>query len=354
MNGATLGPKVAVLTAVHNGERWLADALDSVLQQSLREFEIILVDDGSTDRTSQIIREFASRDSRIRTVRPAQNVGPSAARNLGLAMTAADYVATFDADDLMAPRRLELQASFLDDHPSVGVAGCQILEVDAAGRPLRLLRSPTNARLARWTVLFQTPVLNSGAMFRRSALNRAGGYSPAADPIGDYELIARLVKTTDFVALPECLCAYRRHEDQMTSRQRAKGLGARLAVLVHTLLRERLGHGVTLADAAHLYAGGRGAVLADQTSLLRVVQLFDQLLAREQAAAAVDEVGVRMIRLDCAARLMVLGWRHRLLFRNAAKDAVRRSFALDREARHRPVTREKMTGRPSGPLQWPP
>ena len=348
--GASRQPRVAVLTAVYNGARWLEEALESVRRQSLQDFELIVVDDGSTDATSQIVGDFAARDGRIRPYRHPRNRGPSAARNLGLSMTAAEYVAALDADDLMAPRRLELQAAFLDSHPDVGVVGCQLLEIDDAGSAQRLLRSPMNARLARWSLLFQTPVLNSGAMFRSSAVRRAGGYSQAAEPIEDYDLMARLLRLTDCVALPDCLGSYRRHAAQLTSQPRQQT--ARLAVLVHTLLRDRLGRGVTLADAANLYAGARGLALTDAGALLRVINLFDQLLAREQASESADDAGLGLIRLDCAARLLVLGWRHRLLFREAGKAAFRRSLELDPDARHRPVTREKITGHSSGPLQW--
>lgn len=350
--GATLRPKVAVLTAVYNGERWLGEALASVSRQSFQDFECVIVDDGSTDRTSQIVRAFAAQDDRVRTYRHTENRGPSAARNLGLAVTSADYVAAFDADDLMAPRRLELQAAFLDSHPSVGVVGCQILEIDAAGKAQRMVRSPTNARLASWSVLFQTPVLNSGAMFRSSTLRRAGGYSEAAHLVEDYELMARLLKVTEIVSLPDCLCAYRRHDGQLSSALRREGQGARLAVLVHAILRDRLGHAVTLADAAKLYAAARGGVLVDEASVFRVIELLERLLVREQAVGAVDDGDYRTITRDCAARLLVLGWRHRLLFRTAGKAAIRRSLELDPESRHRPVTRERMTGRPFGLLQW--
>ncbi len=353
VNGATPRPKVAVVTAVYNGERWLEQALASVRRQSLQDFEFVIVDDGSTDRTSEIVRAFAAQDARVRTYRHVENRGPSAARNLGLAITAAEYVAALDADDLMAPRRLELQAEFLDSHPSVGVAGCQILEIDAAGKAQRMLRSPTNARLASWSVLFQTPVLNSAAMFRSSALRAAGGYSEAAHLVEDYELMARLLKVTEIVALPDCLCAYRRHEGQLSSGLHREGQGARLAVLVHAILRDRLGRAVTLADAAKLYAAARGGVLMDEASVFRIIELLDRLLAREQAIGIVEDGDLRTITMDCAARLLVVGWRHRLLFRTAGRAAIRRSLELDPESRHRPVTRERITGRPFGLVQWP-
>ena len=352
VHGAPGRPKVSVLTAVYNGERWLAEAAASVRRQSLQDFEFVIVDDGSTDRTPQIVSELAAQDRRIRSLRHPENRGPSAARNLGLESADSVYIATLDADDLMAPRRLELQAAFLDGHPQVGVAGCQLLEMDSSGAAQRMLRSPTNARLASWCLLFQTPVLNSGAMFRRSVLRQTGGYAEAAEPIEDYDLMARVLKLTDFVALPECLGTYRRHGDQLTARLRRDGESARLAVLVHTLLRERLGRAVTLADAAKLYAGARGASLADEASIDRVIELLGLLLAREQALVCADAGELLTIERDCAARLLVLGWRHRLQFRRAAKAAIRQSLRLDPAARHRAVTREKISGRPAAPLRW--
>lgn len=129
-------PKVSVITAVYNGERFLSEAIESVLGQTFRDFEYIIVDDGSTDKTSEIIKDFMRRDSRIITAY-IENSGPANARNIALEMARADWIAVLDADDICLPSRLEEQVRFIDEHPECIFVGSGCMEITADGKLIK-------------------------------------------------------------------------------------------------------------------------------------------------------------------------------------------------------------------------
>jgi len=135
-NIVTDKPKVSVITAVYNCERFLSEAIESVLGQTFTDFEYIIVDDGSTDKTPEIIKNFMRRDSRIITAR-IENSGPANARNVALQMAKADWIAVLDADDVCFPHRLEEQVNFVKDHPECILVGSGCMEITADGRLIK-------------------------------------------------------------------------------------------------------------------------------------------------------------------------------------------------------------------------
>ena len=108
---------------VLNGERYLAEAIESILSQTFADFELIIVDDGSDDRSAEIIRSFQERDGRIQFIQLEDNMGPATARNCGIFASCGEYVTFMDCDDISLRERLEKQASFLDSHPQIGAVG---------------------------------------------------------------------------------------------------------------------------------------------------------------------------------------------------------------------------------------
>jgi len=204
-------PRVSVVLPVHNGEAFLEDAVQSVLGQTLRELELVVVDDGSTDGSPAILAAAAERDGRVRVVRRERG-GVRNALNHGCAVAAGAYVARLDADDVALPDRLERQASFLDENPGVGVVGGAYAVVDAAGARRSVVRPPTGdpelrARLYRYNVLAHPTV-----MFRREAFEQAGGYR--LQEVEDYDLWLRISERWQLAALPDLVISYRLHAGQ--------------------------------------------------------------------------------------------------------------------------------------------
>jgi glycosyltransferase involved in cell wall biosynthesis len=173
-------PKVSVVTTVYNGERYVDRAIPGILGQTFEDFEWVLVDDGSQDRTPDILRELAARDSRIKVFFPGR-LGISAAANYGVSRATGEYVARQDFDDRSYPDRLRLQVALLDAQPKVGVVGCHYVLVDE-NRGERYVRMPPADHSAIVASMAKgVPFANTLVAFRRQAWTEVGGYPNVAD-----------------------------------------------------------------------------------------------------------------------------------------------------------------------------
>ena len=222
-------PRVSVLMPVRNGARWLAPAIDSVLAQTFADFELLLIDDGSTDRTPDIIADYAARDLRVRSIRQ-DALGLVAALNRGIVEARGDLIARLDADDLAKPERLASQVAAIDTNPRLNLIGSWADKIDAEGRPAGMLTPPTDPQLLRDTLAQTNPFIHSSVMLRTEAVRRAGGYRAAFEAAEDYDLWLRLSEHGDIVIIPEPLVRYREHGGNVTVRKAARQLfSARLA-----------------------------------------------------------------------------------------------------------------------------
>ena len=201
-------PRVSVVLPVYNGEALLSDAINSVLSQTMRDFELIVLDDGSTDNSWKIIQGFS--DSRIRAY-SHDNIGLPATLNRGIALANAEYVARLDHDDLMLSSRLQKQCDYLDAHRDVVLLGtsAQIYEGD---RPTaRFHRHPTSSKALQLRLLFDNPFVHASIIFRRDAIIKLGSYTQdnARLPPEDYELWSRVARNFAVENLAEVLTIYR-------------------------------------------------------------------------------------------------------------------------------------------------
>jgi hypothetical protein len=186
-------PTVTVLMAVYNGERYVAQAVESILAQIYGDFEFVIVDDGSTDRSREMIERYS--DPRIRLVPNSENTGLAAALNRGLALSRGSLVARQDADDVSEPDRLARQVAYLEAHTDVAVVGSWYRKIDPEGRDLGLRRLPCDPLDVRWAMLFHCPLVHSAVVFRRAALAKRGwAYDPRFAYAQDYALWSRVAE----------------------------------------------------------------------------------------------------------------------------------------------------------------
>jgi glycosyltransferase involved in cell wall biosynthesis len=192
MTGAS--PPVTVLMCVFNDERYVAQAVESILGQDFGDFELVIIDDGSTDRTPQILRSLAERDARIRVHRQA-NAGTTAAANAGLALAKGSLVARLDSDDCSFPYRLREQVDFFSRHPDVGLLGGGSEIIDPAGRVLgvRNIETRDPRRVLHHRCIYQ----QSDVMFRREIVARLGGYREKFRNAQDYDLWLRISEVAE-------------------------------------------------------------------------------------------------------------------------------------------------------------
>ena len=199
-------PAVSVVMAVRNGMPWVAEAVTSVLGQTLADLELIVIDDGSSDDTAAALAAF--RDGRLRLVRQ-DPAGLTRSLNRGLGLARAPLVARLDADDTAQPDRLMRQAALLASRPDIGLVGTGALEVDAAGRAVGTIVPPEDDVAIRRALIHANPFVHSSVMFRRAVVERAGGYDERWPVAQDYDLWLRLAPLTRFANLPDVLVVRR-------------------------------------------------------------------------------------------------------------------------------------------------
>jgi glycosyltransferase involved in cell wall biosynthesis len=211
--------------SVYNGELYLRESLESVLRQSFRDFEFVIIDDGSTDATPSILEECEKSDPRVRVTRQ-EHAGVAAALVAGCARSRGRLLARIDADDVALPTRFEHQVAFLDAHPEVGVLGTRLDIIDERGRVLRRSGQPRDHAWVARRLLCWPPVAHPSVMMRRALLEEFGGYDVGFEHAEDYELWTRLVEVTRFANLPLALLRYRIHDGMVTRRERSRMLEA--------------------------------------------------------------------------------------------------------------------------------
>ena len=225
-------PQVSVVMAVYNGEAYLAEAIDSILAQTLRDFELIIVDDGSTDGSASIAYAYQRRDSRIRILQLERNGGLSAARNHGIRAANAEYIALMDCDDISLPQRLEKQAAFLHAKPDISVVGtCGVVLTEDLG-PQFPFDVPARHGVIALQLFYGASFLDPSTMLRREYPLLVGGYDETIAYGTDLALNLRLLLEAGarFANLPDRLHLYRRHGASMSAHAATKGLPAEIAI----------------------------------------------------------------------------------------------------------------------------
>jgi glycosyltransferase involved in cell wall biosynthesis len=215
-SGATVSeaPAISVLLPVHNAEHYLRAAVDSVLKQTFSDFELLALDDGSTDRSLSILREYAAKDSRVRIL-SRENQGVVATLNELITASRGLYLARMDADDICRPRRFEKQIAYLEEHPECVVIGSRVLLIDPEGMPIiESLNESTHDEIDA-TVLSARGGLcgmtHPTVIMRREAVVKIGKYHKEAEFAEDIDLFLRLAEIGKLANLPEVLLEHRRH-----------------------------------------------------------------------------------------------------------------------------------------------
>jgi len=183
-------PNVSVVMSVYNGQRFVGQTIESVLDQTYNDFEFIIVNDGSTDGTGQIIKGY--KDRRIRIINSQANLGLPAALNRGISSANGAYIARVDADDPCFPDRFEKQVRFLDAHPDIQAVGGAAVVVNEAGRRLCLVKHPSAPEIIEKTLLKHNCFVHGAVIMRRSAFEQAGQYREQFTYAQDYDLWLRM------------------------------------------------------------------------------------------------------------------------------------------------------------------
>src|SRR4051794_30488868 len=208
-------PRVSVLMTTYNGVRTISDSLRSILTQDMPDFELIVVDDASTDETPALLSTIA--DPRLVLLRNDSRLGIAGARNRGLAQSRAPYIAALDHDDLSAPTRLGLQATYLDNHPDTVLVATAVSELRDGKLTLEDQPRQISPALLRLLLHLDNPLAWSSVMLRADALRRLDPpLRPQFEPADDFDLYHRLLGRGRIARLDAALTIYRWHASNTT------------------------------------------------------------------------------------------------------------------------------------------
>lgn len=241
-------PLVSVVMPVYNAGRFLSDAINSICDQSFRDWEMICVDDGSTDDSGQVLDCFAERDVRIRVVHQS-NTGIVGALNRGCELVRGPLICRMDSDDVALPNRMEKQLAFLRSSPSCVAVGGSILEIDVDGDPLCCSQLATShAEIENNLLHRRTGLFHPTTMIRTEAFRAVGGYRTKYQWVEDHDLWLRLAQRGQLANLNEVLLCYRQHASSVCWQRSAQQRELMNQLLVeayanrHLELPERLLH----------------------------------------------------------------------------------------------------------------
>lgn len=207
--------------AVRNGGAWLEEALGSIANQTFTNWEMVMVDDASTDGSAAVARAWSARDDRVHVIEQSVNKGQTASLNEGLASCRGEWIARQDADDLSHPERLARQMAYLSRNPRTALLGTQGILIDSRGRRMGLLDVPCGGEAIAWCAPFLNPFLHTSVVFRREVVQQAGGYDENFHIAQDYELWTRLAGKHAVANLPERLVRYRHAETSLSKTGRS-------------------------------------------------------------------------------------------------------------------------------------
>jgi glycosyltransferase involved in cell wall biosynthesis len=236
-------PSVSVIIPVHNRARYVVDAIDSILAQTWRDFELIVVDDGSTDDTPAVLARLD--DPRLRVIRNEVNRGIPVTRNVGLTAARGEFVAWLDSDDRAVPRRLEHEVAYLRRHPDIDLVGSWTRAIDPAGRPgWRIKVLPTRPDEVAAHLLFRVSMLQYSLMGRAQVL-KAHAYDESFSVSQDYDLLERLTRRHRVANLPRILVLRRQHDGRVTRTRRVE-----IAAMNQRVIERQLAQlGIAYTDA---------------------------------------------------------------------------------------------------------
>ena len=206
-------PKISVVMPTYNEADYLPEAIESILSQSYRDYEFVIVNDGSTDNSRQIIDRYAAQDQRIMPLHLNENVGLVGALNEGIRAAKGEWIARMDGDDISYADRFQFQMRYLESHHEVDVLSTGIRGIDQDGTTLYTKTLPESHNLLVWEIPFALAAFHGTVCMRKEKLIQVGMYSDRL-VLEDVELWTRMVKVARFASIPEILYGYRRSRQE--------------------------------------------------------------------------------------------------------------------------------------------
>lgn len=298
---------------VYNGEKYIGQAIDSILSQSFGDFELIVIDDGSTDKSAEIVGSYS--DKRVRYVANPTNLGLAGARNRTIEVSNGDYLAWLDSDDISLPDRLLKQVALLDEHPNVGLCGTWVRTLGLDSE--QVWQYPSEAGFVRARMLFDDPIATSAAMIRRGCLSAEEFcFDTRFPPAEDYDLWERVSRTNGVCNIPEVLTLYRIHPNQISTIRREQQRKSVWEIQSRLLKQLRVDPSEQ-EKALHLDIGVGWHFLADEAQLNSTEEWLNKLAAANENTGVFPREGFRRVLAErwflanlAVVREGMISWKH--------------------------------------------
>lgn len=330
-------PLVSVIMPVYNAERYLSEAVESILSQTFPDFELIVIDDCSTDGSLAILKSFAERDARVRLLANAQNLGITPTLNRGIQAARGEFIARMDADDISLPERLEKQAAFLQANPTIGLISGNAEAIDVEGaatdEDFSLIVEPG---YIKWLLHFTCPITHPAVMGRKALFKQAGGYDPEILYAEDYDLWQRMNQFTQLSNLPDVLIKKRAHAQTIGVTRRETMIRSHRLVQQRALSRLQ-GRPVSLEEVAALRARSQTIPPRQTLAMLRQARqvfLSQNALTPQEKHLVQRDYAFRVYRVANENRREPAMWPHLVRSLLLNPSLLRRVLkAIDRRAR---------------------
>ena len=228
-------PKVTVLMSVYNGEKYLNEAIDSILGQTFKDFEFSIINDGSTDRTAKVLKSY--QDPRIKIINNEKNIGLTKSLNKGLKMAKGNYIARQDADDISMPERLKKEVEFLEQNRNVGLVGTDYFMINEKGEAVHIVKCLNGSRELKTKLLEGNQFGHGSVILRRECIDKVGTYREEFKFAQDYDFYLRIAEVYDVANISEPLYKWRINIGSVSVKK--KVLQDKYALLAIELAKER-------------------------------------------------------------------------------------------------------------------
>lgn len=238
--------KISVLMPVYNNRKYLKTSIESILNQTFEEFEFVIIDDGSTDGSSRVIKSYQLKDKRIIVIRNKHNIGTSRSLNKGLSVAKGDYIVRMDADDWSYPERLRIQYEYMKSHPRIGVSGGSIEVCDQNLKVVNRRRYPLDDNGARKIIFCYSPFAHPATIWDTKKMKMIGGYNEKIPLSQDCELYFKIGRFVEFGNVDATLIKLRTHKS--SSSVSKNGLQEQYAIYSRIKAIMEYGYSVSLVD----------------------------------------------------------------------------------------------------------
>lgn len=303
----TSAPLVSVMMIVNNGERFLIEALDSVFYQTFRDFEVIVVDDGSTDDTPKILSAYSSREPKLTVVTNQDKSGIPKSRNIACRQSRGKYLAVLDADDVSLPDRLKRQVLFLENNSDIAAVGSAGNLIDEDSAIQAKIAVPSVPAHVKWFLNFDNAFIHSSVMVRRDTAASYGFYSEDLPLAEDYDLFARMSLQCKLANLPEILVHYRTYGQNITLKKRAQ-LDQIAGQIAQRLISHHLGESISFDDVDLIRRPNWRGRPEDVACIVHAYELLQFLFLRFRSHAEMSRQEASLVREDLALRSLKLAY----------------------------------------------